>query len=86
MDKFKSIIGIILIYGFINLVLWGGQELYWRKDTQEINKIESYIAGEKNQITLLESKIDNQSNLIDVKQVELDRLKSNRLTITISLL
>ena len=86
MDKFKSIIGIILIYGFINLVLWGGQELYWQKDTQKINKIESYLASEKNQITSLESKIDNQSNLIDVKQVELDRLKSNRLTITISLL
>jgi chromosome segregation ATPase len=79
MDKFKSIIGFILIYGFINLVLWGGQELYWRKDTQEINKIESYLTSEKNQITSLESKIDNQSGLIDDKQKELDRLKNDGL-------
>lgn len=78
MDKIKSIVGTILIYAFINLVLWGGQELYWRKDTQEINKIESYLASEKNQIATLESKIDNQSSLIDDKQKELDRLKNIR--------
>ena len=79
MDKFKSIIGIVLIYGFLNLILWGGQELYWQKDTQEINKIESYLNSEKVQISALEAKIDIQSNLIDTKQRELDHLENNDL-------
>jgi hypothetical protein len=79
MEKLKSIIGIIVIFGFINLLLWGGQELYWRKDMQEIRKIENYLASEKTEITLLESKINNQSISIDFKQKGLNSLKNNGL-------
>lgn len=79
MDKLTSIIGIIIIYGLINLALWGSQELYWRKDTQEINKIESYLKDEYGNINSLEIKINNESLSLDAKQKELDRLKNDEM-------
>jgi len=71
MDAFKSIVGIILIFIFFNLFLWGGQELYWREETQEINKIESYLKDEKSQISSLQEIIDNQSAWLDKKKYSL---------------
>lgn len=79
MDKVKGVIGIILIYAVLNLILWGCQELYWMKDTQEIKRIESSLESEKSQISLLEAKISDQSNSIDIKQKELARLESSNL-------
>lgn len=76
MDILKRIIGLILIFGVINLVLWGGQELYYRKDTQEINRIEKLLDQEKIEITKLQSRINSLSTEIDSKQAELDRYEN----------
>ena len=75
----RNFILYVLVYGLINLILWGGQELYYYKDTQEIKKIESHLENEKEQITSLESEINNQSNLLETKQKNLVSLKNNGL-------
>lgn len=72
-DKLKGIFGLILIFGVINLVLWGGQELYYYKDTQEINKIENILDQKKSEINRIELSIDNLSTTINSKQLELNR-------------
>lgn len=76
----KSIISVVLIYGILNLILWGGQELYYYEDTREINQIEKWLEEEKQKIFLLEQKIDSQSIEIEQEENKLTDLENRRLT------
>ncbi len=76
MNNIKKLVGLILMFGMINLILWGGQELYYYNDTREINRIKISIENEKNEIAYLESRISSLSNEIDFKELELDRYKN----------
>ncbi|MCK5084493.1 MAG: hypothetical protein KAQ64_02470 [Candidatus Pacebacteria bacterium] len=71
----KSIVSIILIYVVLNLVLWGAQELHYKEDTQEINKIEKWLNIEEKEINSLEKKINNQSFEIEQMESKLNNLE-----------
>jgi len=75
MNKAKSVLGVLLIYGLLNLILWGGQELYYRDDTKEINRIEYFLELEEIEIKSLEKKIETQSFELDQRKVELDNFE-----------
>lgn len=79
MDRMNSIVITILVFVVLNLILWGAQELFWHKDTQEINNIKVHLESEKAQIALLESSVSDQSEYLKQKEHELDYLKSQAL-------
>lgn len=76
MDLSKRIVGLVVVFGVINLALWGAQELYHREDTKKINEIELYLADEKRSIDELETKINSEETEIEQRENELHRLKS----------
>jgi chromosome segregation ATPase len=77
MQKIISLVAMVAIFGLANFLLWGAQELYWRDETNEIEKIDGYLDNEKPQIELLKSKINEQSSAVDVKKQNLEKLKDN---------
>lgn len=76
MDLPKKIIGLVVVFGIINLVLWGAQELYYRGDTKKVNEIEVYLEGERLSIDALEAKINSEEAEIEQRENKLNRLKS----------
>lgn len=76
MDLPKRIIGLVVVFGVINLALWGAQELYHREDTKKINEIESYLEDERRSIDALEAKINSEEAQLEGHESELNRLKS----------
>lgn len=72
----KKIIGFVVIFGVINLVLWGAQELYHREDTQQIKQIEAGLEGERRSIDALEAKINSAEAELDRRESELNHLKT----------
>lgn len=79
MDLLKGLIGLVVVFAIINGILWGGQELYYYKDTQEINKIESALDLEKIEIIKMKSDIESLSGSIDIKQTQLNDAKTRGL-------
>lgn len=66
----------ILVYGVLNLLLWGGQELYYRGDTKKMNALETEMALEKMQIDQLEQSLTTASTTIDAKEALLNSQKA----------
>jgi len=75
-DLPKKIIGFVVVFGVINLVLWGAQELYYRGDTQQVKEVETWLNSERRAIDALEAKINTSEAEIDRRERELDRLKT----------
>ncbi|MFA5755355.1 MAG: hypothetical protein WC909_03325 [Candidatus Paceibacterota bacterium] len=59
MDSGKAIITIIIVFVVINLILWSWQEFYYRKDTEQIKKIESWLNSESVKIKNTESQLES---------------------------
>lgn len=75
-ELIKKFVGLAIIFGVINLVLWGAQELYYRNDTKKINEIEVYLENEKQTINALETKINFAEIEIGRKESQLNNYKS----------
>lgn len=75
MVSFKQLIRLVLIFGVINFVLWGAQELYHKEDTQRIKIIEAQLEADQRDIDSLEAKIALEEAEIERKQKQLDRYK-----------
>jgi len=71
-----GIIKLVVVFGVINAILWGAQELYWHKDTKKINEIEVYLENEKQTIGTLEAKINLTEAEIGRKESQLNSYKS----------
>ncbi len=80
MEKIKSLVislvVIAVVYGAINFIFVGVQDLYWSKDTAEIKQIDEFLKGEESKLLSLETEIENQTESLRNKEIELDRLKS----------
>lgn len=72
----KKILSIIIFFGAINLLLWGGQEIYYRNDTKKINEIEAYLKNEEQTINALRDKINLTEAEIGRKESQLNSFKS----------
>ena len=72
----NPIIKYILIFIVLNALLWGGQELYYYKDTKKINEIESFLTSEKASIIALENEISSEEADIKSLNNQLERYKS----------
>jgi peptidoglycan hydrolase CwlO-like protein len=79
MDLGKRIITSIILFGVINLVLWSGQELYHRKDTEQIKEIENWLDSEsvkiknrESQLGSLESQISSLEDFLDSYKHRID--------------
>lgn len=77
MEQVERIFFIILIFGLINLVLYGAQELYYSGDTKRINQIDQELEKEKEAIAILEDKLANTKEEIKQKDIELEKYKSS---------
>ena len=75
-DLPKKIIGFVVVFGIINLVLWGAQELYYHGDTQQVKEIEVWLDNERRSIDALEVKINSTEVEVDRRENELNRLKA----------
>ena len=76
MDLPKKILGLVVVFGIINLVLWGVQEFYHREDTNKIKEIETYLENEKLSISSLETKIIQYEQELEYRESELKGLES----------
>ncbi|MFH1867081.1 MAG: hypothetical protein ABIJ81_03300 [Patescibacteria group bacterium] len=76
-SKVWIIVKYILVFVIINGIIWGGQELYHRKDTQAIKRLDEYLLIEKETIEGLENKINAESTNLDGLQEELNYLEAN---------
>jgi len=77
----KRIISAIIVFGLINLLLYGGQKLFQIKDIKQMNIIESTLTVSSQKIedfeTMLEtqlSDLDQSENTIQQLGNDLDRL------------
>ena len=77
----KKIISAIIVFGLINLLLYGGQKLFQIKDIKQMNIIESTLTVSSQKIedfeTMLEtqlSDLDQSENTIQQLGNDLDRL------------
>lgn len=80
MEKVKgwiiSIVGLIIVYGAINLVLYGAQELWHKGDTDKLNVIEEFIEEKKTEIDSLEQRLITAESGLDAKESQLDSYKA----------
>ncbi len=72
----NPIIRYILIFVVINVLLWGGQEIYHYSDTQKIKEIDSFLQTEKSLIINLEAKISSEESEIENLKSELELYKT----------
>ena len=54
-----AIVGILIVYGVINLVLIGGQELFHYNDKKELKEIHAQLEVQEGEILLYENKVRN---------------------------
>ena len=73
MGFFGKLLGIVMVFGVINLALWGCQELYYREDTKQIKEIETWLQTEQTNIKNLEVKIVSEKSELDSKQRQLNQ-------------
>jgi len=67
----RFILGIV-VFLFLNFLLWGVQELYYLDETREINKIEEYLEKETTQLTLIEDELLKLEFELDTKKSLMD--------------
>ena len=72
----KQIIGVVVIFGAINLVLWGAQEFYYREESAKIKEAEKFLQSEERVINALALKIEEQERELEQKESDLDRYES----------
>ena len=77
MDNLDYIAKIIMVFIFLNVLIWGGQEIYHRKDVEKIEGIETYLDNEKKSINDLEQKIELESSSIEEQKRLLNNYKIN---------
>lgn len=54
-----ALAGIAIIYGLINLVLVGGQELWHGEDKKKMEEIKSFLDGEKVALSIYDAKVNS---------------------------
>ncbi len=54
--KIPGIVRLLIVYVVLNVVLYLGQELYWMKDTQAMNKLDQELVQLETDLKSLESK------------------------------
>jgi len=72
----NPIVKYVIIFIVLNAILWGGQELYYYKDTKKINEIDSFLTSEKTSITALEDKISLEEDNIKSLDSRLESYQS----------
>jgi hypothetical protein len=80
MDKIKgwiiSMVGLVIVYGAINLVLYGAQELWHKGDTDKLNAVKEFIKEKKIEIDSLEQRLATTESDLDEKKSQLDSYKA----------
>ncbi|OGH74753.1 MAG: hypothetical protein A2748_02385 [Candidatus Wildermuthbacteria bacterium RIFCSPHIGHO2_01_FULL_45_20] len=72
----KQIIGIVVVFGAINLVLWGAQEFYHREESSQIKETKKFLESEDRTIKALAMKIEEQERELNQEEIELNRYES----------
>ncbi|PRM90464.1 hypothetical protein CJ671_02420 [Aliarcobacter cryaerophilus] len=65
---FKGIFSLLILYIFINVILWGGQELYYKNDMEKCENIKMELSSLKKELDNLENKLffmDEQKERLD---------------------
>ena len=75
MGFLKGLGGIVLLFGVINLMLWGGQSLYYRKDTQRIKELDAQLTKEKASLGEVKDRIVQQERMLDGMLNQLEQYK-----------
>jgi len=72
---------IVMIIGFllINALLWGGQELYYYKDTQKTKQIKAFLETDKAKIIDLENSLAQEEAEIKEIQEKANYYKNNEM-------
>lgn len=76
MELIKRLVILALTFGILNLILWGGQEIYHSGDRRQIKEIEILLDGEKREIANLEKKIEADEANLKQTNDKLNHLKS----------
>lgn len=72
-----SIVGLIIVYGLLNLVLGGAQDLWHKGDTDKLQVIETYLKNSKLEIDALEQSLAESGTELESKETELNSYKEN---------
>lgn len=71
-----SLVGLIIVYGAINLVLYGGQELWHKGDTDKLHVIEEFLKGKKVEMDSIEQRLVTTETDLNARKSQLDRYKA----------
>lgn len=67
-----SLLLIVIVYGVINLVLVGGQEIIHHGDKVNLDKIEAELNNQKKDIERMELEIKAKLNFLDMTKKQID--------------
>ncbi|MEX2104815.1 MAG: hypothetical protein WD907_05750 [Bacilli bacterium] len=67
-----GLVAIAIVYGLINLVLVGGQNLWHSGDKSKFEEIESELAYDKNQIQNIEQRLSAMISQLDALEQDID--------------
>ncbi len=81
---FGGLIGVLLVYGVINLVLVGGQNALHAGDQARLDEIKKQLEVEKTQISSLEANLSSLGQTLDSYEARISDLKSHIRAIEVS--
>ncbi len=76
-----SLVGVVVVYGVVNLFLVGGQELYHHGDKMAFDSLKQILETERASIRRAETELQAISSAINSGESEINRLKTGLIAI-----